>query len=321
MAYAQSQGYVLDPQASFKNALRMQHADGDRILVVTQEEGTGYYYSLRDEADHGTLLDLALQCNHDSLDLVRAALRPWLYDGAEAKRDEPPKPVPTGPERQQLLLEFARALPVYDLQYLASLGIHASILTSPRFRGAVRQDVLGNLFFPHIDAGGMIGFEVESAHIGRHSMAGEHGVWLCNRTPTDSRLVVVERAVDALAYAQLHPGTHTRYVSIGGQLSPTQRRLLQVVLANTAKRGEEIVIATGGGEYGYELADVIGTVVPPGARAWREVPETGECWSDVLGVASAPAEAESGPVGVGDDPPADEMGEGKALSSGPQPVP
>ncbi len=57
-AYAAGQGFQLDRRESWRGATVMRHPNGDKIIVKRNgADGHYLYFSVRDEADNGTIID------------------------------------------------------------------------------------------------------------------------------------------------------------------------------------------------------------------------------------------------------------------------
>jgi hypothetical protein len=55
--YAASQGYELDRRQSSRNSVIMRHASGDKFIVAQGHDRHWIYFSVRDEADNGSIID------------------------------------------------------------------------------------------------------------------------------------------------------------------------------------------------------------------------------------------------------------------------
>ena len=84
----------------------LRHDSGDQIVVVTDTGDRGLYFSLKDDRDRGTIIDLVQRRRNLNLGEVRRELRPWLSRGSEPsaplrKRGESnlAKPEPSEQER------------------------------------------------------------------------------------------------------------------------------------------------------------------------------------------------------------------------------
>ncbi|MBE9044531.1 relaxase/mobilization nuclease domain-containing protein [Pleurocapsales cyanobacterium LEGE 10410] len=84
--YATSQGYEYLTRESSPNSAVLRHDLGDKIVVVTNTQGHGIYFSLNNERDRGTIVDFVQNRLNLNLGQVRKELRPWLSSGDCAPR-------------------------------------------------------------------------------------------------------------------------------------------------------------------------------------------------------------------------------------------
>src|SRR5258708_3284916 len=148
-AYAASQGYVLDRKESWRGSVVMRHAGGDKVIIKRDADGHYVYFSVRDDSDHGTIIDFAQHRLQLSLGDLRKQLRPWI--------GTPPLPVPAFPilhktskDRLRVETEFAKMQDALRHPYLENeRALPAALLACERFVGRIRIDVRGNAIFPH----------------------------------------------------------------------------------------------------------------------------------------------------------------------------
>jgi hypothetical protein len=140
-------------------------------------------------------------------------------------------------------LEDERALP-------------SALLASARFAGRIRMDARGDAIFPHFDADGTCGFEIQNKGFTGFSAGGTKGLWLSNEQIDDDRLILSESAIDALSHAVLYPDERARYASIGGKLNPTQPELIRSTIARMLHKSR-IVAAMDADADGAKLADAV----------------------------------------------------------------
>ena len=76
-AYAASEGYTLDRKESWRGSAVMRHANGDKVIIKRDADGHYVYFSVRDDRDHGTVIDFAQNRLRLSLGELRKTLRPW----------------------------------------------------------------------------------------------------------------------------------------------------------------------------------------------------------------------------------------------------
>jgi len=76
--FATSYGYVLDRRETSGNSAVMRHAGGDKIIVARAAHGHWVYFSVRDDADNGTIIDFIQHRNQGAtLGHVRRELAAW----------------------------------------------------------------------------------------------------------------------------------------------------------------------------------------------------------------------------------------------------
>ena len=180
--YAAAQGYVLDRKASSRNSAVMRSAAGDKIVIARAEDHHWIYFSVRDDADNGSIVDFVQKRQHCKLGRVRQELRPWLGGVRHFTR---PHPDLFARELEQItkdharvLLELARMKPLAFHRYLEEeRGITASLLKSARFAGKIRVDFRSNSIFPHADRDGPCGYEVKNKGFTGFAPGGEKGLW------------------------------------------------------------------------------------------------------------------------------------------------
>ena len=93
--YATSIGYKYLRNESSPSSAVLRHDSGERILVVTDTDGQGIYFSLNDDRDRGTIIDLVQRRRNLNLGEVRKELRPWLVKGGGSSDLAKPQPTDT----------------------------------------------------------------------------------------------------------------------------------------------------------------------------------------------------------------------------------
>lgn len=289
--YAASCGYELDRKASSRNSAVMVDGTGDKVVIARGRDGHWIYFSVRDEADCGSIIDFAQKRGAGSLGEVRKLLRPWI--GAAS----PPAPLPR-PARSSFvedLQPIERDIAAVRARYedmepvsgfhrylVEERGLPTAILRDPRFRDRLRVDARGNAVFPHFNRDGLCGYEMVNAGFKGFAKGGAKGLWASSIRALDHELVIAESAIDALSYAAISGHIHTRFVSLAGQVSPEQ---LDLVAAAAEKLPSGVVIlALDNDKAGGELAARLQAVLAGCSKKVREHRPTpdGLDWNDVL---------------------------------------
>lgn len=302
--FAASRGYALDRRESSRNSAVMRHPDGDKIVIAKNEaSGDWMYFSVRDDRDNGTIIDFLQNRGGGSLGEVRKTLRAWLGGSRPAGVQLPafvPDLLPLSRDRAAVMQEWERARACTALPYLTGRGLGPDVLALPRFAGRVRVDRRNNALFPHYDKDGLCGYEIKNKGFTGFAPGGTKGLWFSKTEATDRQLVLVESAINAYSYQVLHPDElWTRYMSIGGELSPTQRgsfemlpdgslRLKQAGLLRLAMErlppGAVVLLAFDNDDPGEKIAEEVRALAPAGRELRRVLPEagTGKDWNEML---------------------------------------
>jgi hypothetical protein len=91
--YAATLGYCLDRRASSRNSAVMVHPAGDKLIVTKGEDGHWIFFSVRDDADHGSIIDFVQRREGGTLGDVRKTLRQWSGGSPPANVTHPPADV------------------------------------------------------------------------------------------------------------------------------------------------------------------------------------------------------------------------------------
>ena len=284
--YAQSQGYQYISQASSRNSAVLRHDNGDKIVVATDTDGHGVYFSVRDDADNGTIIDFVQNRSNLSLGGVRKELRNWKDESRVRGFKFRPrdKPQPTNSDRLSIIKAASNFEVVQSHPYLEKRGISQSILKSDRFIGTVAIDSRGNAIFPHYDRDGLTGFTIKNDSFTGFSKGGTKALWQSKQKEGDRRLVITESAIDAMSYHQLFTdkNPNTCYISTGGTVSSSQLELTLTAMAEMTKIGGEIVIATDNDKAGNKLFKTLANVAPSKSKISRDLPKQGKDWNELL---------------------------------------
>ncbi len=84
--YATSIGYQYLKRESSRSIAVLRHDSGDKIIVATDTENRGIYFSVGDDSDRGTIIDFVQNRRNLSDSEVRKELRPHLANGDPALR-------------------------------------------------------------------------------------------------------------------------------------------------------------------------------------------------------------------------------------------
>src|SRR6266567_9119462 len=247
--FAVSLGYEIDRHESWRGSTVLRR-DADKIVVKRNGNGHYVFFSVRDDQDNGTIIDLLQRRQNLSLGAVRQILRPWI--GRPAMFSQFPKLEPAGPDRMRVEGAYRRMADAQRFPYLEhERCVPAAVLLWPRFAGRMRIDFLGNTVFPHFDAAGVCGYEIKNRGFTGFAAGGQKGLGFSHARPDDRRLVLAESAIDALSHAALFPDAEdqTRYASFGGKPNSKQPGLVQATIAKLPE-GSEVVAAFDADEAG-----------------------------------------------------------------------
>ena len=282
--YAASYGYQLDHRESSRNSAVMKRPTDHDKIIIAREGPHWVYFSVRDSADNGSVLDFVMRRDRCSLGSARQVLRQW------SGRPAPVNPIhyahrldPITRDRAAILRDHARLKASAEHPALIARGIPAALQAAPRFAGSILADERGNACFPHRDREGVSGWEIKNKGFTGFAKGGSKGLWFSRTKPTDTALIIAESALDALSYAALHPDDKARYFSTGGSLNPQQPALLATVFEKMP-RPAVVILATDNDEAGHELAATIQSLAPDGhgLEFRRPLPEVGKDWNDQL---------------------------------------
>jgi Toprim-like/Protein of unknown function (DUF3991) len=282
-------GYEIDRRESWRGSSVLRNR-GDKIVVKRNGNGHYVFFSVRDDRDHGTIIDFLQRRENLSLGAVRQILRPWIAQPAMPTQFR--KLEPTSPDRMRVEREYRRMAEASHHPYLEhERCLPASVLLASRFAGRVRIDGRGNAVFPHFDAAGLCGYEIKNRGFTGFAAGGKKGLWFSHSQPGDRRLVLAESAIDALSHAVLFPDDEdrTRYASLGGKPNAQQPGLLELTISRLPQ-GAEIVAAFDADDAGRMLVSMARVAVTSVAkRSGRMLvfrvhlpAQEGKDWNDVL---------------------------------------
>ncbi|VEP14185.1 conserved hypothetical protein [Hyella patelloides LEGE 07179] len=284
--YAQSQGYQYIGKTSSRNSAVLRHSNGDKVIVATDTDGHGIYFSVRDDNDNGTIIDFIQNRRNSNLGGVRKELRNWLEVPTPQSSKFTPvdKPQPITKDRYLVIKAASKFQIAEEHPYLEQRGIQRFIQKSVRFAGKIAIDERGNAIFPHYDRDGLTGYSVKNTNFTGFSSGGTKTLWQSNQSEKDRSLVITESAIDAMSYHQLFgkENPHTRYIATSGTMSNYQLELIKTAMAEITKLGGEIVIATDNDEMGNKIAKTLVKVAPESSQIYRHQPQHSKDWNEVV---------------------------------------
>lgn len=248
--YAASLGYQIDRRKTTRNNAVMELGT-DKIVIKVSADGHYVYFSVRDDRDHGTILDFIRYRTGKPIPEIARDLAGW-------KGFDLPAP-PMQPVQKDLnaIRHTLSKLSPRPNTYLTSRGIPARAILSRRFNGCVLTETkFGNAIFPHVDDQGVCGYEIKNYGYTSFSTGGEKGLWRSNRSPGDLCVVFAESAIDALSYAIMYPSSQAVYVSIGGRPSLKQQDLIRSEIERLPGGGL-VMPAMDSDIHGRELASIV----------------------------------------------------------------
>ena len=275
---AASYGYTPDRRESSRSSLVMRHADGDKIVVATGEDGHAVFFSVKADAS-GSVIDFVMHREGVNLGDARRVLRAHSPASSHTVTSlHIPKPRPISHDRAALVAQWHGFAP-YSGGYLESRGLTAATLAA--FADRLRTDGRGNTVFRHDDRDGLSGWEAKNRGFTGFAAGGRKALFACRAgglspEAEPPRIIVAESAIDAMSYWQ-HDPAPALVLSFGGELSPGQAELLRHVL--TKHPAAEIVTATDNDRQGDGYAALIGAIRPDARRAR---PPTGKDWNEAL---------------------------------------
>jgi len=224
--------------------------EGDDTLVVFKGRGGDWmYFNAQEDRDKGSVIDwlknrvnsgriagIAVQPGRNVWQTVNDYFRAYLNLSAEQRpRLDLPPLAPTAPGEKFHSIYTKNCRPLEDTTYLEGRGITRSTLANPQFAGRILNHVhtvqrpglpaktFDNTAFPAYHEGRVVGLELKGE--GFKGQAPEsrfsRSLWL-SKLPENgpaTHLLGSESALDALSYAQLHPGEPALFVSTAGTLT------------------------------------------------------------------------------------------------------
>lgn len=251
--YIASKGFQLDKNKSSKRTSVMRRED-EKVLVSTQDNGFGFFVDVR-SGKGGTIIDFCQRETGKNLGQVRQELRSFAAMPTPEITYAKPEPKPSKEEQEKKLKEEKeQAERLIQSSYLEFRHIQ-DMLNDQRFRDRVYTDQYGNVCFPHFNDNGFSGFEKKNFGYSSFTASGEKGLWFSDKPVDCKQIVICESAIDALSHAQLHPDNNAGYVSMAGQLSHEQEKLINELIERNSDK--QILLAFDNDEKGHQYANDI----------------------------------------------------------------
>ncbi len=275
-AYLGQRGYEVVPDAKNAAYIALAHKPSGRILLVARDaDGRGWTYKdATDPRDRGSVADYLERHERLSrpaaLERVVACLDPRRRDVPEAVayrahlHDKPRALVEAESRHALAVRERAEAL-----KALARVGIRTS--TMPEWRVGALE-------------GGAIAVD--------KILSEPAEIWASRYKPTDKKLIIAERPIDALSYGQSKGERDACYLAVGGELTPRRKTQIAHLLADLPA-GMSVVIACGRDQAGRQLAGELQRLAPQ-IKMERAQPEFGARWNDQVQLESRHARSLEG---------------------------
>jgi hypothetical protein len=231
--------------------------EGDDTLVVFKGRGNDWmYFNSHDDRDKGSVIDwmknrvnsgrivgIEQQPGRNVWQTVNDHFRAYLNlpEDQRAKLELPPiSETAPGEKFQSIYTKDCR--PLENTTYLESRGIDKATLQNPQFAGRILNQfhtvqkegmpakTFANTAFPAYHEGRVVGLELKGEGYKGQAPESEfsRSLWL-SKLPDGrpaAHMVVAESALDALSYAQMHPGEKALYASTAGVL--TQNKIFEM---------------------------------------------------------------------------------------------
>jgi hypothetical protein len=284
--FACSYGYELDRKESSRTSFVMRHQDGDKIVVAIDTDGHGIFFSVRDDRQHGSVIDFVKWKSGANLGQSRQILRQWIANPTSlfptAQKCQPLRPKPITHNCVATYAQWLRMKPynqAYGKGYLEKRGLSADTIS--RFSERIGIDEYGNTVFRHDDLLSVTGWEIKNSGFTGFSRGGKKALFGCkigflSQKALSPLLVLTESAIDVMSYYQLNPNPGF-YLSFAGSMSLEQHGLLKYVLNRYTDA--QIIAATDSDPQGEMFADMICSIRPDATRA---IPPIGKDWNDAL---------------------------------------
>lgn len=229
----------------------------------------------------GSVIDLVMVERQVSFTAARQWLRALVADDGASFSTARPRPCSSTPKpAPELITTFPGGR--VARQYLAGRGLDAVVIDAAISAGAVTEIIQHGrhaVAFPHLLNTLAVGAEVRNPNY--KSFAGQKtGLWQYGQVKGIDLIVVVESAVDGLAYAQLHGHGGMLIVSTGGNPARVQMDALRQLLS--MHPGADLVAAHDADSAGDTQAMAIQAVAADAGRVYARHRPSGKDWAEQL---------------------------------------
>lgn len=287
ISYCAGCGFEIDLSESSRTSTIMRRGPqktGEKIGVAIDTDGHWVYSDLRN-GKGGSIIDFVQHTQNLNLGQVRKELRSAAGIINEIPvAERPKKPERSTANRQTVFHAYIKTRPLNGRHdYLQNeRGIDADILRDLRFDKMIKVDDRGNAIFPHFDEKGLSGYEIRGHGYKGFSKNGEKSIWCSANVRTAKEVIFVEGAINALSHAQLNRNPDAAYVSIGGQMSDSQKEIVAYAMSRAHERGAALVLATDADDAGEKHAQALRSLAPEAATLYRESPQADSDWNEQL---------------------------------------
>ena len=260
-AFLGQRGYEATGPTNPAGLTMTNSATGDSLVLRKDlVRGSWSYTNPRDPSDHGAIAAYLARRDHLSpnacLDRIVACLDIWRTDDPEALRYRGyarGQPTPLGPA-------VAAYLKAADHEHRATkalerVGVLRGSLDEWRFEGMKTE-----------------------AEVARALREPQRDLWASKHRLTDRCLVLTERPIDAMSFAQTSGNQTSRYLATGSRLEEHRKDRIRAVLTDLPS-GMSVVLAFGRDEQGRRLAEEVQALAPK-MKMERAAPAFGARWND-----------------------------------------
>jgi Toprim-like/Protein of unknown function (DUF3991) len=246
-------GYELIKAKSSRYSVVMSHPDGDKVVISTDKDGHGIFFSVRDSAS-GSVIDFVKYMEGVNLGHARVKLRQYLAPGWLVQHSHVHyRPIAQEDSNVASLYAKWEGLAEYSGGYLENRGLNPE--TIALFSDKIRLDARNNVCFRHGNEHSLTGWEMKNRGFTGFSTGGKKALFGCPVGSLD-HLIICESAIDAMSYYQLKK-VNGFYLSFGGSLSNEQIELLRWAIG---RYDVPVIVAADNDDRGDEYASLIATM-------------------------------------------------------------